>query len=559
MYKILIYSCLFLLSSFSVLGQMGPVYEQEAVVCAHPEAAKAGSEVLKAGGNAVDAAFAIHFALAVVYPNAGNIGGGGFMVFRSHKREYATLDFREKAPGKATETMFLDKNGQVIPELSTYSRLASGVPGSVAGLFEALKKYGTKPAAELLKPAIELAEKGFRITQRQANEMNELRLRFSKLNPDNSYLRKTSGWKAGDTLIQKDLAETLKNIALKGRDGFYKGRTAGLIVQEMKNGGGIISRADLRKYKPVWRTPIIADWKEYKVITMPPPSSGGIALLQLLHLLSDIPLATYGFQSPEAVFYMAEAEKLVYADRAEYSGDPDFTEVPVDKLISVPYLNDRKAEIFPFAATPSEFIKPGGLNAATMRENTTHFSVIDKFGNAVSLTTTLNDSYGSGVFVNGAGFLLNNEMDDFSIKPMHPNMYGLVGKKANAIEPGKRMLSSMTPTILEKNGKLFMVVGTPGGSTIITSVFQTILNVTEFGMTMKEAVDAHRFHHQWLPDTLQYEKDTFDKETEDRLQRMGYALKVRSPIGRVDALRITPEGKIEAAPDRRGDDAAAGN
>lgn len=532
-------------------------YQNGAVVTAHPLASKVGVDILKKGGNAVDAAIAVKFALAVVYPNAGNLGGGGFMVYRSKTGEITSLDFREKAPAAAFKDMYLDKDGNPITDLSLYGQLATGVPGAVAGMDEAFKKYASLSWKELVQPAIELAEKGFAITKRQASEFNEYKSDFIKFNPNGAAIIKNEEWKEGDIFVQKELAETLKRIAKDGRDGFYKGKTADYIVAEMKRGNGIITHKDLEDYQAIWRQPIVGEYKGHKIISMPPPSSGGIALLALLQSVEKYPLAKWGFQSDSTVRAMVEAERRVYADRATHLGDPDFYKVPVEHLTSAEYNRSRMANVSLAKAISSETIK-AGVFPGYESEQTTHYSIVDKDGNAVSLTTTINGSYGSLVWVDGAGFLLNNEMDDFSVKPGTPNMYGLLGGKANSVEPGKRMLSAMTPTIIEKDGKLKMVVGTPGGSTIITSVFQTILNVLEFGMTAQESVSAPRFHHQWKPDRIDVEAKAIDENTRISLEKDGYKIHKRGNIGRVENIIVLPNGKLQAGADHRGDDTAMG-
>lgn len=531
-------------------------YRHGMVVCAYPDAAKVGLDILKKGGNAVDAAVAVQFALEVTFPEAGNIGGGGFMVYRSAKGNANTLDFREKAPAKASVNMFLDSAGNVIPGKSLSTHQASGVPGAVDGLYEAHRKYGKLKWEELVQPAIDLARNGFKITKRMAGDLNWGAKDFRKLNPDKNYLVKDGNWQEGDLLVQEDLAKTLELIRDKGRAGFYEGPVADEIVAEMQSGGGLISKEDLANYHAVWRKPIIGNYKEYKVITMPPPSSGGIALLQLLQSVEKYPLHRWGFNSDFTVQLVVEAERRVYADRSKYLGDPDFFNVPVDTLLN-PQYNTSRMRTFTWAqATPSSSIAPGKIPGYES-DQTTHYSIVDGEGNAVSITTTLNGGFGSRIFVKGAGFLLNNEMDDFSSKPGSPNMFGLVGGKANSIQPNKRMLSSMTPTIIEKNGKLYMVVGTPGGATIITSVFQTILNVLEFDQNMQQAVSSKRFHHQWLPDQVNTEHGAIDDTTKAKLTQKGYKIVDGSVIGRVDAILVTPSG-YEGGADPRGDDTKAG-
>ena len=532
-------------------------YYNGMVVCAYPDAAQVGLDILKKGGNAVDAAVAVQFALAVTFPEAGNIGGGGFMVYRSKTGESNTLDYRETGPAGASANMYLDANGNVIPGMSLHTHQASGVPGSVDGMVEAHRKYGKLKWADLVQPAVDLARNGFKISKQLANALNGSQEQFKKLNPGKTYFIKEGGWKDGETLVQEDLAKTLEQIRDKGRAGFYDGIVADQLVAEMKSGNGLITKADLQSYHAIWRKAITGNYKGYKIITMAPPSSGGIALLQLLHSVEKYPLKRWGYNQDSTVRLIVEAERRVYADRSKYLGDPDFYKVPVDSLLKPAYISARMSNFSWDAATPSASIQPGTF-AGYESEQTTHFSIVDRDGNAVSITTTLNDWLGSKIFVKGAGFLLNNEMDDFSSKPGVPNMYGMVGGKANSIQPGKRMLSSMTPTIIEKDGKLFMVVGTPGGSTIITSVFQTIINVIEFGQSMQQAVTSKRFHHQWLPDAIMTEAGALDSVTVTKLQSKGYTIKGRGPIGRVDAILKTQWGYYEGGADPRGDDTKMG-
>jgi len=535
----------------------GPVSTNGMVVSAHPEASRAGLEILKAGGNAVDAAIAVQFALAVVLPAAGNIGGGGFMVLRQANGQINGLDYRETAPARASRDMYLDAQGNVIPKLSIEGHLAAGVPGTVDGMVKAHQQYGSLPWAQLVQPAVDLAAKGFAITEKEANGLNNHQAAFRKFNEPANVFLKDIAWKAGDLLVQQELGQTLARIRDQGRAGFYEGETARLLVAEMKQGQGFISSEDLQRYEAKWRTPVTGAYRGYKVISMAPPSSAGIALLQLLQMVEPYPLKKYGWNKTKTIHLLTEAERRVYADRSEYLGDPDFYKVPVAQLTQPQYLASRMQNFDANKATPSQEIKPGTLTGKE-HEETTHFSVVDKTGNAVSVTTTLNGSYGNYVVVDGAGFLLNNEMDDFSAKPGVPNMFGLVGSAANAIAPQKRMLSSMTPTILEKDGKLFMVVGTPGGSTIITSVFQTILNVLDHGMSMQEAVSAKRVHSQWLPDEIRYEKDALSNKTVKQLQQKGHTLKETGNMGRVDAVLVLPNGQLEGGADPRGDDTALG-
>lgn len=532
-------------------------FDHAAVVTAHPLASQVGVDILQQGGNAIDATVAVKFALAVVYPNAGNLGGGGFMVYRDKDGNSTALDFREKAPAAAHRDMYLDAAGDPITDLSLYGQLAAGVPGSVAGMVAAHEKYGTMPWNTLLQPAINLAIDGFEITAQQAEEFNEHRAEFKQFNPNGAAILKEGKWTAGALFVQPELGETLKRIAEQGRDGFYKGETADLIVAEMKRGNGIISHQDLIEYEAVWREPIVGTYKNYKIISMPPPSSGGIALLALLQSVQQYPLAQWGFQADSSIRAMVEAERRIYADRATHYGDPDFYNVPQAHLIDPAFNQARMSKISLDKATPSDQVK-AEVFPGYESEETTHFSIVDKDRNAVSLTTTINGSYGSMVWVDGAGFLLNNEMDDFSVKPGTPNLYGLLGGKANAIEPSKRMLSAMTPTIVEEDAKLKMVVGTPGGSTIITSVFQTILNVIEFGMSAQESVSAPRFHHQWKPDRIDVEDGAIADDIRQSLSEDGYSIHKRGPIGRVENIIILPNNKLQTGADPRGDDIAKG-
>jgi gamma-glutamyltranspeptidase/glutathione hydrolase len=524
-----------------------------AVVSAHPLASAAGAAILAKGGNAVDAAVATQYALAVVYPNAGNLGGGGFMVLHNSKGQQATYDYREMAPQRAGRDMYLDAAGNADSKLSQDGHLAAGVPGTVAGLFLSHKEHGSLPMGVLIAPAIELAAKGFVITAGEASGLNRYREDFLRYNTTSTAFVKQQPWKEGDTLVQPDLARTLVLIRDKGAAGFYEGETAAKIVAEMKRGKGIMSAEDLKRYKVVKRAPVVFDYKGYRIVTMPLPSSGGIMLQQMLGMLERYPLAKYGYGSPEALQLMTEVERRAYADRTTFMGDPDFVKVPVGGLVNKNYLMQRMADYQPGKATPSEAV---GSGHPQEHEETTHLSVYDKQGNAVSVTTTLNGSYGSRVVVGGAGFILNNEMDDFSAKPGAPNKYGLLGTEANAIAPGKRMLSSMTPTIVLQNNKPYLVAGTPGGSTIITSVLQTLVNVLDFNLSITEAVNNPKFHHQWQPDSIYVEKG-FPAATLQKLEAMGYHLSERSQIGRTEVIRIKG-GVIEAVADGRGDDSAAG-
>ncbi|ADQ18722.1 gamma-glutamyltransferase [Leadbetterella byssophila DSM 17132] len=531
------------------------------VASAHEEASKAGIEILQAGGNAIDAAIATHYALAVVFPFAGNLGGGGFAVIRKNNGEFHSIDFREKAPLAAHRDMYLDKDGNVIEGLSLKGHLASGVPGSVDGTVELHKKFGKLSWEKILEPAIRLAEKGVILTEREAKGLNNYRKTFLEVNGDDlQYFVKPdrSDWKTGELLVQKDLAECLKRIRDHKREGFYSGKTADLLVEEMKRGGGIISHEDLRQYKSAWRKPLEGQYRGYKVVSMAPSSSGGIALIQMLKLVEPYPLQEWGWNSEKTAQVMIEAERRVYADRSKWLGDTDFIKVPIDELLSSDYLKERWKDFNPEKASKSSEIEGGTIPGYESQE-TTHFSVVDKDGNAVSLTTTINGAYGSKVIVKGAGFLMNNEMDDFAIKAGVPNMFGLTGNKANEIAPGKRMLSCMSPTIIEKDGKLFMVVGTPGGSTIMTSIFQTILNVIDHKMSMQQSVNALKFHHQWLPDRTVYEKGAFSEKTLEALRKKGYVMDQQSgTLGRMDCILVYPDGRLEGASDPRADNTSVG-
>lgn len=532
------------------------VADSAMVVSAHPLASRVGVDILRKGGNAVDASIAVQFSLAVVFPAAGNIGGGGFMVYRQSNGEVATLDYREKASGNAKTEMYLDEEQTVVPGLSERTALASGVPGTVAGLWEAHQKFGTLPWQELVQPAIDLAENGFELTEKEARGLNSIQ---DDLKTNNSVTPDffIGDWKKNDIIKLKDLAATLTRIRDHGRAGFYEGKTADDLVAEMKRGNGILSHEDLLNYAPAWREPIRAEYKNYQIISMAPPSSGGIALVQLLKCIEPYPIGEWGHNSLRSAHLITEAERRVYADRAAYLGDPDFFDVPVRALMDAEYNRERMKSFDPSRATPSQSVREGTLPIAES-EQTTHLSIVDAKGNAVAVTTTLNDSYGSKIVVAGSGFLLNNEMDDFSLKPGYANMYGALGGEANKILPNKRMLSSMTPTIIEKNNELYMVVGTPGGTTIITSVFQTVVNVIEFGMNMQDAVAAAKFHSQWMPDEIMAEPSAFTDETLEKLRSMGHTVTFRNEIGRVDAIRITPDGKREGGADPRGDDTALG-
>ena len=529
------------------------------VVSAHPLATEAGVEILESGGNAVDAAVAVQLALAVVYPRAGNLGGGGFMVYRGQDGELAALDYRERAPASAHRDMYLDSTSQVIDGLSTKGHLASGVPGTVAGLAESHARYGLLSWEQLVKPAIRFAAQGYHITDHEQTRLNRYMTDIRAFNdPDCPFVKpEGSEWQTGDLLIQPSLASTLTRIAEQGPGEFYTGETARQIVAEMEEGDGLITMKDLADYKASWREPVVTDYKGYKVISMPPSSSGGIALAQLLEMVEPYPLDEWGFHDPRSIHLMAEAERRVYADRATYLGDTDYYPVPRDSLLDADYLLYRMSDYQSGVATKSASVFATDFKLVMESFETTHLTVVDGEGNAVSITTTLNSNYGSKVVVDEAGFFLNNEMDDFSVKPGVPNQFGLIGAEANAIQPGKRMLSSMTPTIVERDGEFFMTIGTPGGSTIITSVFQVLLNVVDFGMTASEAVQAKRFHHQWLPDEIRVERGTWSESTSSALTDLGHSLKEVTSIGMVEAVMRLQDGRLEGAADTRGDDHAA--
>ena len=531
-------------------------YKNGMVVSAKHEASKVGIDILKKGGNAFDAMIATDLALAVVYPNAGNLGGGGFMVYRLSDGKNGTLDFREKAPINSKVDMYLNNDNEVIKGLSQNGALAVGVPGTIAGLFEIHDKFGTIPINELFQPAIDLANNGYRLTKKQVNTINNYKELILKLNDSIESFNKT--FKKNDLFINKALAKTLTTISKNGVDEFYKGEIANRLSSYIIEKGGIITKEDFALYKPVWRESLELKYKNLNIITMGPPSSGGIVLGQILQMIENYNLNELGHNSEQYIQLLVEAEKLSFADRSKYLGDPDFNYIPTKELLNKDYLKSRFKSFSFNNAQPSKSISPGELLINESNE-TTHYSIVDNFGNAVSVTTTLNGNYGSKLISSELGFFLNNEMDDFSIKPGSPNMYGLIGGKTNSIEPEKRMLSSMTPTIVELNGKLSMVLGSPGGPTIITSVLQTLLNFYEFEYDMQESVDASRFHHTWLPDKIFYEKNTFSKMVKDNLLNKGYTLNPNySTIGRVDAIHIDENKIFYGGEDKRGDDKSIG-
>ena len=549
------------LSSF-FLFSCSDIY-QPAVVSARKEASQIGLEIMKNGGNAYDAMIATHLALAVVHPTAGNIGGGGFFVYNHKDGSSGSLDFREMAPGNAFKDMYLDENGDVIPDMSTLGGAAVGVPGSISAIYEIHAKFGSLPIEDLFKPAIYLAKNGFVVTKKQSNSLGGKLEDFIKVNGEESLYSKK--YYEGDTIKNARFAETLSKISEYGPEVFYGGEIGEMIVNSVNKTGGIMTIDDLKNYESVWRDPVKFKYKDLEIISMSLPSSGGILLGQMLKVIEDYDIKSFGHNSVKTIQLLVEAERRAYADRSHFMGDPDYMNLPVYELMDKEYVVDRMENFSWDKATPSSEVKYGNIIVQESDE-TTHYSIIDKYGNSVSVTTTLNNSYGSKVFVEEGGFFLNNEMDDFSSKPGHPNFYGLIGSEANSIQPGKRMLSSMTPSIILKDSNPSLIVGTPGGSTIITSVLQTILNVYEFDMSVQEAVNAPRFHHQWLPDVVIFEEGIIDKEKDSILKSKSYfvislpievdtgGMSARSSIGAVDAILIDEEGKVSTGADFRGDD-----
>lgn len=532
-----------------------PVPYPEAVISsADAYATEAGIETLRKGGNAVDAAIAVQFALSVTLPRAGNIGGGGFMMLRLANGDIKALDFREKAPARSTRDMFLDDEGNYISELSRTGGLASGVPGTVDGMISALERHGTLPLEVIMEPAIHLANNGFRLTHSHAESLNSHRERLSQFEASRNNFLRSDGtlWKEGQLLIQSELGKTLERIARRGRDGFYSGITARLIVQEQQRQGGIMTLRDLRNYASVWRDPIHTEFRGHEFFMMPPPSSGGVVMNQVLSMMNEISPDSIAFYSSDYIHLLSEAFRRSFADRNYYLGDPDFATMPMDTLLSNNYLTRRISDFDPNSATSSNNIDRGQITGFQESDETTHFSVVDGYGNAVAITTTLNGSYGSHVTVEGAGFLLNNEMDDFSAKPGEPNMFGLIGAEANSVEPNKRMLSSMSPTIITQNGDLKMVAGGSGGPRIITATLQNILNVLLYNMNATQAISAPRFHHQWLPDRIDVERFTLQNDTRLNLVNKGHQIREYTSLARTHIIVIDDEKNRTGAADPRG-------
>ena len=546
---IIIFSCIDKPTNQGLIAKNGMV------VSAREEASKIGVEILKKGGNAFDAMIATDLALAVSYQSAGNIGGGGFMVYRKADGQTGALDYREKAALTATKDMYLDDEGNIIKGMSLVGAMAVGVPGTIAGIFEVHNKFGSLPIEVLFQPAIDLAKNGIIVTKKQSNRIKRHQNYFKLANKERIPFQEKIN--KGDTLKFPNLANTLNRIMKNGRDEFYKGETAKKLVDFINDNNGIISLKDLELYEAVWRDPIEFSYDNLKIISMSPPSSGGICLEQIMKMIEPYEIHKMEHNSLDYFKLLVEAERRSFADRSYYLGDPDFVNIPKEELVSNEYILDRMSNFSFDSPTPSDEISYGKVEILESDE-TTHYSIVDQFGNAVSVTTTLNGTYGSQLYCSELGFFLNNEMDDFSSKPGSPNMFGLIGGSANKIEPQKRMLSSMTPTIVEKDNKLLMALGSPGGSRIITSVLQTILNVHEFNMNMNIAVNSPRFHHQWMPDSIKIESNSFNPKLIEELKLFGYNIGYKDPIGVVDGILVLPSGLLEGGADNRGDDTAIG-
>ena len=530
------------------------------VVSARKDASDIGVQVMKDGGNAFDAMIAVQLALSVSHPTAGNISGGGFMVYKLSDGTDGSLDFREKAPNSSSADMYLDDKGNVIPGLSSIGGLAVGVPGTISAIFEIHNKFGSLPIEELFKPSIELAQKGFLVTEYLEEELNEKRDLFIKVNGESSLYSKE--YQYGDTITNNNYARTLLKIMNEGKDGFYSGEVAEDMIETISNNGGIMTLEDLGNYESMWREPIRFKYKDFEIVSMAFPSSGGVLLGQMMKAIEKFDLSMIPHNSPKYIQLLTEIERRAFADRSDLMGDPDFMTLPVYEFMDEKYVEERMKNFSWEKATPSSDIKPGKIIFNESLE-TTHFSIIDKSGNAVSVTTTLNNSFGSKLYVEDSGFFLNNEMDDFSSKPGYPNFFGVLGSEANSIRPGKRMLSAMTPTIVLKNNKPILILGSPGGPSIITSVFQTILNVIEYNMDVNEAVSAPRFHHQWYPDLIVMEKDVSSTDVDSILKSKNYLIVKlpiksdtlgvykRADIGAVDAILIDESGNVSGGADLR--------
>lgn len=559
--RLLLVLLTFVFTSHTLTAQVfnSKSYQNGLVVTADEYASEVGKEILQEGGNAIDAAVAVQFALAVTLPRAGNIGGGGFMVIHLANGETAALDFREKAPEKASRNMYI-RNGEFKSDLSWEGILAVGVPGTVDGMIKALERYGRLPLEMVLQPAIKLAREGYTLSYSHASSLNNHRDTFKKYQASATYFTTgdTTFFKVGDLFVQEDLAETLERIARFGREGFYSGPVADAIVNEMERYRGLIGYRDLRNYESKWRDPVVAEFQDYKLHMMPPPSSGSVAISQILEMIDDQPLKEMGHNSADYIHLLSEAMRRAFADRSYYLGDPDFVNIPMEELLSESYNDERMNGFSMDTVTASSSLSHGEIAGYTESDETTHFSIIDPDGNAVAVTTTLNGSFGSHVSVSGMGFLLNNEMDDFSAQPGQPNAYGLIGAEANAIEPGKRMLSSMSPTIVTKNGNVDMVLGAAGGPRIITATLQSFLNRAVFEMRPQQATSLPRFHHQWLPDVIMFEDSGLNPDTEKLLLKKGHKIFSFYGVGRAHNIFVDQNGELVGGVDPRGDGYAAG-